>query len=175
MELIKGNLEQHEATIERGLKTFVEVGRALQAIRDERLYREQYDRFEDYCQERWGWSRQRAYQFIDAAETTGRLTTIVDTHPATESQARPLTQLPPEEQADAWEEVVTEAEETGEKITARKVQQVVAKRVSGKIPDMKKTVTISVDDGAAAAHKIAGLATKLFCVELSQHLLEIHR
>ena len=60
-----------EATIERGLQTFVEVGTALLTIRDRRLYRAQYKTFEDYCQERWGMSRPRAYQMIDAAAVGG--------------------------------------------------------------------------------------------------------
>jgi hypothetical protein len=125
-ELVDQDLAQHEATIERGLKTFVEVGQALQAIRDGKLYREQYDRFEDYCKERWGWDKRYCNRIISAAEVTTSLGPI---GPATESVARPLTKLPADEQADAWEEVVIDAEESGEKITAKKVEQVVAKRV----------------------------------------------
>jgi hypothetical protein len=122
------SLAQHEDTIERGLKTFVEVGQALQAIRDGRLYREQYDRFEDYCKERWGWNDRRASQLIAASGAVGNVSKILGTGPSTESHAAPLTKLPVDEQADAWEEVVIDAEETGEKITAKKVEQVVAKR-----------------------------------------------
>lgn len=39
-------LAAHEATIERGLKTFVEVGGALLAIRNARLYRATHATFE---------------------------------------------------------------------------------------------------------------------------------
>lgn len=116
------SLADHEATIERGLKTFVEVGQALQAIRDGRLYREQYDRFEDYCKEWWGWDKRYCNRIIGAAEVK---IALGPTGPASERVARPLTKLPEEEQADAWEEVVTDSESTGEKITAKKVEQVV--------------------------------------------------
>ena len=145
-ELVDQDLAQHEATIERGLKTFVEVGQALQAIRDGRLYRGQYETFEAYCLERWSMSRPRAYQLIEAAEVDGRLSTNVDIRPATESVARPLTKLPAEEQADAWEEVVIDAEESGEKITAKKVEQVVAKR-RGAAPPPRKTVRVVEPSG----------------------------
>ena len=64
----QSELAQHEATIERGLKTFVEVGFALMAIRDGRLYRQNHGTFEAYCQGRWGFTRMRASQLIAAAE-----------------------------------------------------------------------------------------------------------
>lgn len=112
-----------ETIIERGLKTFVDVGGALLEIRDLKLYRANYGTFEDYCQNRWGMSRPRAYQLIEAAETLSNLSTIVDILPATESQARPLTQLEPEQQLEAWNRVLDTAPDTG--ITAAHVQAVV--------------------------------------------------
>lgn len=112
-----------EATIERGMQTFVEVGLALMEIRDGRLYRAEYGTFEEYCRDRWGISRPRAYQLIDAAVVTTELSTIVDTLPATESQARPLAALEPEQQREAWERAVETA--PNGKVTAAHVQTVV--------------------------------------------------
>ena len=103
------DLANCEEVIDKGLRTFVEVGTALLTIRDRRLYRAQHGTFEDYCQGRWGMSRPRAYQMIDAATVVGNLSTIVDKFPTTESQARPLTQLPPEAQSVAPEGKVTAA------------------------------------------------------------------
>lgn len=116
-------LSRNEAKIERGLQTFYEVGNALAEIRDDRLYRENYATFEEYCQERWGMSRPRAYQFIDAADVRGRLSTIVDKLPANESQVRPLTQLAPNEQVAAWQRAVETA--PNGKVTAAHVASVV--------------------------------------------------
>ena len=101
-------LSQNEAIIERGLKTFVDVGQALLTIRDGKLYRRDYGTFEDYCRERWGMSDRRARMMIDASETMATLKTgtIVPVYPQTESQARPLTSLPPEQQAAAWQQAV---------------------------------------------------------------------
>ena len=67
------DLEQHEAVIERGLKTFVDVGNALMAIRDGRLYREQHATFEDYCHGRWGMNRGHANRLIRASGMMGSL------------------------------------------------------------------------------------------------------
>lgn len=123
------DLANCEEVIDKGLRTFVEVGTALLTIRDRRLYRAQYGTFEDYCQERWGMSRQRANQLVASAETMLILTTTVvicndsPILPATESQARPLTQLPPEAQPVVWQRVVETAPEG--KVTAAHVQAAV--------------------------------------------------
>ena len=47
------SLEHYEHIIDQGIKTFVEVGHALLVIRDERLYRERHETFEDYLRQRW--------------------------------------------------------------------------------------------------------------------------
>jgi hypothetical protein len=75
-------LGELEAIVERGRETFIEVGNALRAIRDERLYRQTHARFEDYLRQRWDMSRSRGYQMIDAANVAGMLapvSTMVDT------------------------------------------------------------------------------------------------
>ncbi len=45
-------LTTHETTINAGLQTFHEVGNALLAIREARLYRQDFATFEDYCRQR---------------------------------------------------------------------------------------------------------------------------
>lgn len=108
-----------EQRIERGMKTFIDVGQALAEIRDSRLYRGTHPTFEDYCQDRWGFSRQRAQQFTAAAELA---TTIVDTGlpaPTNEGQARALAAVPEDERAEVWRDVV----ESGDKPTAAAIRK----------------------------------------------------
>lgn len=114
-----------EQRIEKGLKTFIEVGNALSSIRERRLYREVHGTFEDYCRERWGFTDRRARMFMAAAETVGNLKTgtIVPTLPTTESQARPLTRLDPEQQREVWQAAVDTA--PNGRITARHVEETV--------------------------------------------------
>ncbi|UQN06316.1 hypothetical protein [Deinococcus sp. QL22] len=76
-----------EAVVRQGWAGFVSVGEALLSIRDARLYRAAHKTFGDYCEQVWGWSRQRAQQLMDAAETSQTLTTI-GLHPENERQAR---------------------------------------------------------------------------------------
>ena len=105
-------LEEYERTIERGLATFVEVGEALLAIRDKRLYRESHATFEDYCRERWGFTDRRARQLMEASE----IGTVVPV--GNEAQARELAPLrdDPEALAEAWEEASSDGQPTAEKV-----------------------------------------------------------
>jgi hypothetical protein len=119
------DLEQHESVIEQGLKTFVEVGTALLAIRDGKLYRQAHGTFEDYCATRWGMTDRYARNLMSAAEVVGNLKTgtIVPVLPATESQVRPLARLDPIEQPIVWQRVVDTAHNG--KITAAHVESTV--------------------------------------------------
>lgn len=101
-------LKECEKVIQRGLATFYEVGNALAEIRESRLYRLHYATFEDYCVDRWGMSRPRAYQLIGAASVLNNLSTIVD-KPSTESQARELVSFEPEVQKAVWQIAVKTA------------------------------------------------------------------
>lgn len=82
------------------------VGYALQSIRDDRLYRATHSTVEAYCRERWEMPRQRANQLIAASGVVTCLQLQNDDNccqtPATESQARQLTALPPDQQCAAW-------------------------------------------------------------------------
>ena len=113
-----------EAVIERGLETFFEVGQAMAIIREKRLYRADYKTFEEYCRDKWGIQRNYANKLIAASEVVANLEmgTIV---PKTETQARPLTSLEPDQQRVVWSELLQDAQASGKPITAAKVRAVV--------------------------------------------------
>jgi hypothetical protein len=123
------DLETLEHVVQRGLATFIEVGRALAEIRDRRLYRQTHGTFEEYCHEKWLLSRTRAYQMIDAATVS----TIVDKAalpaPANEAQARELVPLLREDERQAvevWREL---RDEHGDDLTAERVKRTVNLRL----------------------------------------------
>ena len=144
-------LVQLEADIEQNLRGFKKVGYALTVIRDQQLYRIDYDTFEEYCREVWDLGRPRAYQLMDGYAVIENLSTIVDKPhptsfdilPATESQTRPLASLSPDQQIAVWQMVVDIARETGGKITAALVQQCINtihhKKVTESIDKARKT------------------------------------
>lgn len=137
----RGRLAECEAVIERGLKTFVDVGNALLEIRDSRLYRAEFGTFEDYCRQRWNLSKPYATQMIQAAEVVGNLVAIATVLPANEAQARPLTSLPPEQQREAWQYVVESAPPTG--ITAAQVLEA-AKLIQAERREAKRAERVEI-------------------------------
>jgi hypothetical protein len=126
-----GDLEE---VIERGLTTFVEVGNAIREIRDSKLYRESHGTFEDYCRERWGWSKRHANRQVEAANTAEILGPIGPI--PTEAVARELAPLKgdPETMNRVWGGVVEEARQTGEGVTAEKVRAWVQERKEPSAP-----------------------------------------
>jgi hypothetical protein len=124
-------LQRCEQIVERGLKTFFEVGAALMRVRDLRLYRVEYHTFENYCQERWGMTRRHANRLVESAEVVHNVGPIGPT-PDNEAQARPLAKLKdPEQQREAWQRAVATA---AGKITAAHVEQVVKEMISQSAP-----------------------------------------
>ena len=123
-EYERKSLEKHEETIFQSLLSFLDVGGALEQIQEGRLYREKFRSFEEYCRERWNFSRQRAYQLIDAAKLADHLSTIVDVMPPTnENQVRPLAGSPQDLAVEAWKMA---AKKAGTKeITGRLVKQAI--------------------------------------------------
>lgn len=108
-----------EICIANGLQTFVEVGNALAEIRDGKLYRVHYDTFEDYCQKRWGMSKTHVNRLVASSLVVSNLTPI-GVIPQTESQARPLASLTPDQQREVWQTAVNTA--PNGKVTAAHVE-----------------------------------------------------
>jgi hypothetical protein len=121
--IVPSRLDDLEQTIERGLATFQEVGEALLAIRDERLYLETHPTFEAYVRERWGWERRHAYRLMEGADVA-RIVSPTGHTPANEAQARELVPLKdqPEAMREAW---VKAQEQSGGSPTAAVVRQAV--------------------------------------------------
>jgi hypothetical protein len=86
----RSKLADLESVVDRGLKTFVEVGHALMEIRDSRLYRATHRTFRAYCEERFGFSDSRGRQLIAAAKTVTDVTLLGLPAPTSEGGARRL-------------------------------------------------------------------------------------
>ena len=137
-------------------RAFYEAGKALKEIRDRRLYRSTHQTFEEYCADRFAFTRRRPYQLIDASiivdnllsepkqmctnstqngtdemctnstqnedkdetqmctnstqnETDEMCTNSAQILPTSEWQVRPLTNLEPDQQREAWQKAVEKA------------------------------------------------------------------
>ena len=126
-------LDACEAVIQRGMGIFVEVGEALMAVRDNKLYRVGFATFEDYCSKRWQIERAHAYRLVDSARVVQMILSPIGDKissdeqdvsiPATESQARELAPLldDPNELREVWQQA---NERTDGKPTAEAIREV---------------------------------------------------
>jgi len=117
------HLKAMEGRIERGMHTFQVVGEALLDIRNNRLYRETHDTFEAYCRDRWEMTRERAGQFIGAAEVVKVLGEGQDEGPVNEAQARELVVVARSVGPEAVQTVWKAAQESGKPLTAAVIRE----------------------------------------------------
>ena len=103
--------EQRERLhLERKVERAVFDGdRALQELRDRKLYRSTHSSFEQYCRDRFGFSRDSAYLKIRASQVYDNITNYL---PTNERQLRSIAKakLEPEAEAQAWVDAVDEAD-----------------------------------------------------------------
>lgn len=131
----RNNLVELEETIQKHLSAFYKVGFALMQIRDNKLYREKYGTFEEYCKEKWGLERRRAYQLIDGYKISENVYPGTQKPPLQEKVLRPLTIIKdPEEQREVYQKAVETAPEG--KVTARHVENTV-KQIVPKVDKQK--------------------------------------
>lgn len=103
-----------ERKVERAV---FEAGKALMELRDRRLYRSTHRTFEDYCRERFNYSRDAAYLKISAAVVYENIEKHLPTNgrqiplPTNSRQLRDLAKanLEPNVQASVWAQAVEEA------------------------------------------------------------------
>jgi hypothetical protein len=115
-------LQDLEKVVDANIKGYYEAGSALLAIRDERLYRKDFDTFDDYCRDKWGMSKSHANRLIEASEVVSTVTPI-GVIPANEAQARELGKVPQEKRAEAWQKVVESSPDGG--VTAQHIRNTV--------------------------------------------------
>ena len=123
-EVEQAEMRTCEATIEKGWRTFVDVGLALTRIRDDRLFRTEFSSFEAYYRARWDFQHSKVYSLISAAQVFASLSGLNEVPlPDCESQLRPLFGLQPSQVQLAWHYVV--AKSAGRRITAQRVRSAV--------------------------------------------------
>jgi hypothetical protein len=124
--------ERHRLEL-RVERAFHEAGTALRELRTRRLYRSTHKTFEEYCRDRFGYSRQNANYFIAGASVVDNLmnltTNCCQILPTKESQVRPLTSLEPDEQQEVWQQAV---EQAGGKVPSSRIVKGIVERLKEK-------------------------------------------
>ena len=128
--------ERERLHLERKVeRAFYEAGKALQELRDKRLYRNTHRTFEEYCRDRFDFTRRHPYRLIEAALVVDNLAEkcVQFGHilPTREAQVRPLTPLEPPQQCEVWEQAV---EAAGGKVPPGRVVKDIVQRIKDRIP-----------------------------------------
>ncbi len=137
--------ESDRFSLERKVeRAFYEAGKALRELRNRRLYRSTHVTFEEYCRDRFDFTRRRPYQLIEAAQIYDNLIDkceeIVEVLPTKEGQVRPLSELDSAQQPLAWEAAV---EQAGGKVPTGRIVKDVVQRMKDNNP---KPITFQVGE-----------------------------
>ncbi|MEH2333772.1 hypothetical protein [Nostoc sp.] len=123
--------ERDRLNLERKVeRAFFEAGKALMELRDRRLYRSTHKTFEDYCRDRFGFSRRQPYHLMEAAVIFDNLVEKCERNvhifPTNEWQVRPLTKLDPDNQPEAWQQAL---ESANGKVPSHRIVKDVVQRI----------------------------------------------
>jgi len=133
------DLADYEEIIDQEQASFIMVGAALMAIRENKLYRASYGTFQAYCHARWDFTPQHALRLVAATKVIDELgkSESIGSVLINESQARQLTPLlgQPEELTATWRETIRR---TNGKPTAAAVKVAVQGRLGGRAPLRRK-------------------------------------
>src|SRR5262245_18258337 len=99
-----------EKALAEHMEEVIKGGLAVKEIRDDKMYQEDgFKTFEDYCKGKWGITKQRSYQLMDASELRLKLPTLPEPNESqqpvdsswNESQMRQLGRLGSDSKAKA--------------------------------------------------------------------------
>ncbi|MEK7431631.1 MAG: hypothetical protein AABZ74_00745 [Cyanobacteriota bacterium] len=147
-------LKDCESEILNGLKSsFTIISLSLFKISENKLYKEKYNKFEDYCREKWDISRRYADNHIHAAKIIMELkNNSVDEKlfPLTESQFRALRK---EKDNDTRIEILKEIYDSGKSITASLIETKIDEKNC--LRKMKSIYKTKLKDNSNIIHKEA--------------------
>lgn len=123
--------------IAKDLPTFIRVGSRLKELQQIEVYKETHKTFEAFVLAEFGLSRTRAYQLIDASDTTESLSKILDKTevPKIESQLLEVAKAPQKKQAEVVKKVAEVAAKENRKPTAKDYKKVVAELIYEDVED----------------------------------------
>jgi hypothetical protein len=163
--------------IQAGLNAFQRAGKKLIRIRDERLYREEYDTFEDFCRATLGKSKTyvnnviQGYELIQALIAQGE--TVL---PDSERLARQLAKYPKGDRKFIWKRAVQIAgrkkpsykllrQAATEIVPSREVEKIWMGQLLENLRSAKRSLTMSIDLRDASRESMEIIAMLLVDIE----------
>ena len=169
--------------IQAGLNAFQRAGKKLIRIRDERLYREEYDTFEDFCKATLGKSKSyinnviQGYELIQALIAQGE--TVL---PDSERLARQLAKYPKGDRKLIWKRAVQIAgrkkpsykllrQAATEIVPSKEVEKIWMGQLLENLRSAKRSLTMSIDLRDASRESMEIIARLL--VEIESRVSEL--
>ncbi len=161
----QNRLSHLETVIARNQGHFCDIGRALNEIRKNRLYKlALFETFEAYTRTRWDMGRAYAYRLIKSYEVVCNLSPIGDILPANECQVRPLAQLELIEQRKVWQGFLN----SGMEITALNIKKFIGTRTVDNLKVRPKNDPVDLTDQISDEY-MAAVQQVMEQVRMAQH------
>jgi hypothetical protein len=155
-------LQTNEVTIARAASSFLEIGKALKAIRDQEQYKAaRFKNFEAYCEKKWNYSKSYASRLIGAYDAHELLKAKLPARtvlPNNEYQLRALAALPESKWGTTWKRIVKQAK--GKPVTGETVESVVRAILHPKGAGGKSSGKANKPAAASKLDKIGKLVKK---------------
>ena len=115
-------LKECELVIKTGLETFYQVGQALVEIQESKLYRQDFNTFDEYLQGRWNFGLRHGQRFIQSFEVINNIRPI-GRIPENLEQTKYLAQLDSDLQGYVWGNIINAFETITGKIVEQEVKK----------------------------------------------------
>lgn len=174
-------LEQLEGVITLYRSYGIEAGKAMKAIRDEKLWHPTHSSFVAYCENRWQIKKSYAYELINDAETREELQSKPEVSAIAENlnpaQARELSKVEPEQRAEVLQKAAAGGEVTAKSIAEaakpkREPKPAKVSAVSTAPIDIKAEAAVCVDEMQVAIEDLKVVIDKLGDFEVEPETLE---
>jgi hypothetical protein len=169
--------------IEAGVEAFERASKNLLRVRDEKLYREEFDTFEEFCREILGHSKTHVNRMIAAADVIQGLIAQGETVlPDSERVARGLAKYPKSMRLLIWKRAkqianrsrpnyLTIREATMQIVPAKEAQEIWVGALIERLKDIKRKLTLSVDFSPVSEESMKIVCTLL--VEIERRIAEL--
>ncbi len=144
----RDRLDTLEKIIAKGRDVFIRVGIALAEIKQAKLYRQTHKTFAEYCEQKWKFGRQYAYEMIRAAKAVESLPENVRHAVQNARQAEALSSVPEAKRVEVLEQAQAQAEREDRPVTARDISEVAESvvdamrpKASGDSPNATRTTS----------------------------------
>jgi len=131
-------LDKLKIEINTWIEDRFKVGEALAEIRDSKLYRRDYETFEDFCKAEFKWGRDNAYKLITAAETKKSLPENVENFIQNAAQANAVARIPLDQREEVLKKAATNGHLTASRITqaAKESKTIFLDKTGWPIPEL---------------------------------------